>query len=909
MSVAVVQSYGLRADLASNEQDVINFNFRLPWTPAAGNMLLLVINTDYMGTQDSWDVQSAGDSWTDIFEASNDRLIAWWRPVDMGDVGNITIVVDEWSTGIPVERERCSIIVYEISGADMSGPIDYSQEKSEATGSGGITVTAGSATTAAGMAFTFAGGGWTLPVDTVACSGFTQGAFAGAGQARSYQTLGRFFSAYKATILSESVVSTWTWSPNSSAGSLSEVGANILIKEGSALTGPFTGEITEPIQTESVVLPGVTLANEADIVAESSLATLIEFSWGRAGDLSSKTMPHVRGYTNWTSNLNVSGNFYASLSAIDIKDKLVLSGGAQNKPLKMRLPISAQPMNLLGRAFPISDVRVRIMEVDPFRPGDSFKELFIGEISKVTRSSYGRSGVVTIEVASFKKRLEIPLGIIADTRCTHIFGGKNCCVPVGGITDLDARSSLLLVNDNHAEHSTLGVNADLDNVTLLDGEGEIFRKQSVLQYTSGHQLRDVAISPVNGAYVAVGHSHHAPKQYWITAWTAEGVPLFRRDSYDIASGSGTDYIDAYSCLWSRDGLGVLVGCQVADKKSSNQNDLQPALFKLDHLGESLWRATPGVMTRTLSIAETTDENVVVTGIHDDTSASADVAHKIDVSDGSTLLTYEDAQVTDDPSQWNAIAVGSNRVVVVGRNVTSSGTFSVWVFNETTGALVNRYDTGTTPYGVACFNGKAYVVGDDNAGDNLWVFTLSTGSLDTTYSLESGVDLKDIKVDELGIAFVAGDSANGRVHVYDFTATVDDDIDHYEDSLGSFGDPVRMAIVPRVFGKKVLRGIHSVDEDIVRLLEDLPDPNSTGTRFRDGYIERDGIAIKIRDQISDKVLRLARPIPPEWMAGSTVVCVPGCNGQIDTCRTEWDNESQFTAPGYAIPNYNPMYEGG
>lgn len=85
-------------------------------------------------------------------------------------------------------------------------------------------------------------------------------------------------------------------------------------------------------------------------------------------------------------------------------------------------------------------------------------------------------------------------------------------------------------------------------------------------------------------------------------------------------------------------------------------------------------------------------------------------------------------------------------------------------------------------------------------------------------------------------------------------------------------------------------------------------NKTGTYWRRGYIEKNGLRIMIRDwSDSDPTkLYLSRRAPDEWL-GDTLTFVPGCDKTIEVCRARWNNEQRFMGIGYAIPPYNPIFE--
>jgi hypothetical protein len=51
----------------------------------------------------------------------------------------------------------------------------------------------------------------------------------------------------------------------------------------------------------------------------------------------------------------------------------------------------------------------------------------------------------------------------------------------------------------------------------------------------------------------------------------------------------------------------------------------------------------------------------------------------------------------------------------------------------------------------------------------------------------------------------------------------------------------------------------------------------------------------------------RQLPQRWV-GKGVAIAGGCDKTIETCRARWGQESNFCGLGYAIPPYNPNYEG-
>lgn len=71
---------------------------------------------------------------------------------------------------------------------------------------------------------------------------------------------------------------------------------------------------------------------------------------------------------------------------------------------------------------------------------------------------------------------------------------------------------------------------------------------------------------------------------------------------------------------------------------------------------------------------------------------------------------------------------------------------------------------------------------------------------------------------------------------------------------------------------------------------------------------DGVTITIRkwDQANPTEFYLASAPPTSW-AGEFATFKGGCDKTIETCRSRWSNESQFSGFGYSIPPYNPIIE--
>jgi len=77
-------------------------------------------------------------------------------------------------------------------------------------------------------------------------------------------------------------------------------------------------------------------------------------------------------------------------------------------------------------------------------------------------------------------------------------------------------------------------------------------------------------------------------------------------------------------------------------------------------------------------------------------------------------------------------------------------------------------------------------------------------------------------------------------------------------------------------------------------------------FNNGYMEYEASRIKIRYHQTGKVFVMSRAVPPYWL-GKTVTVAIGCNKTLETCRDIHNNEERFLGTGYAMVDYNPLYE--
>jgi hypothetical protein len=94
----------------------------------------------------------------------------------------------------------------------------------------------------------------------------------------------------------------------------------------------------------------------------------------------------------------------------------------------------------------------------------------------------------------------------------------------------------------------------------------------------------------------------------------------------------------------------------------------------------------------------------------------------------------------------------------------------------------------------------------------------------------------------------------------------------------------------------------------------PIPAGLEDRFyQRGFFQKDGLQIGIqiwRNELQgDKQVFFLNRRPPNNWVGVNLDLFAGCDKTIETCRSRFDNESQFNGRGYHMPAYHPNYEDG
>jgi hypothetical protein len=91
------------------------------------------------------------------------------------------------------------------------------------------------------------------------------------------------------------------------------------------------------------------------------------------------------------------------------------------------------------------------------------------------------------------------------------------------------------------------------------------------------------------------------------------------------------------------------------------------------------------------------------------------------------------------------------------------------------------------------------------------------------------------------------------------------------------------------------------------------PGGDNDRFWErGWLERDGlrIGVHIWDRLDNPARFVLRQRPPaDWVlaGGGSILFVPGTHCTIEDSRDVWDDEEHFLGLGYAMLNYNALYE--
>lgn len=646
------------------------------------------------------------------------------------------------------------------------------------------------------------------------------------------------------------------------------------------------------------------VSNPASIAPKANLANLVSFHWGRSADLE-QCKPHVRGYTDWTSDVGANGDTYIALPQLEILN-FRIHGGTQSKPVKIRLPASTVPIDTLARQFPHAPVRVRIAEVDPDNPTQTYKPLLIGDVTRASKGRLGRSSIVELEISSHKIRLDVSIGIIANTTCAWALGDKNCCIDLGPLPVVETYRRILMVNDQATTASSILLREQeiLDNVVIFTGEGHVSKAMTHLSDTAAGLL-GCFVDQKSGDFMSCMATDSGDGFPEGILW--DGVKRTMR--WVKYTGSQLAYI--HGIFTPKDGPAagdIIVG---GDRHGANTS-----LHRLDReTGITRWQVDPSQFASNNDrIPKVRFDGADIFALTEEGSGFTKYVTPFDL-DGVEGTSFEDANTGIDVPVFNDLLVDATDLYVAAndQDMTAGGDKNLWKWDKATPAAPSwsvLVEGNVDLIGMVFYNGSLWVVGDNLGSKNFWEINPATGAVLNSYNIGGGsLACRGIELDdETGIAYVLGDiSAVGRVHLIDLNA-VDPSVivASWFDTTGNEGSGNAIAILPTAIGERELREILAVDGSSIQFTAALPDPNSTGRRFERGYLENDDLRIMIREQTSLVEVQLIREPPPEWVPGFKVSVTPGCDKTIETCRAEYDREERFGGNGFAIPRYNPLF---
>lgn len=177
--------------------------------------------------------------------------------------------------------------------------------------------------------------------------------------------------------------------------------------------------------------------------ADKGLAVLVTLSWGSADwpgyALGRDPEGGVVRYTDWSSPLTFSGDGRTFAPVDRLRVALgARGGGAEDQPFTVRLPgnhgVAAADGSLTGggvepfrSALEYGEPRVEcvVEEADPAdATGATRRVLARGTL--VSDAPLASSDMTEATFAGVKRRLEKPLGLIADVSCGSVFGDARC---------------------------------------------------------------------------------------------------------------------------------------------------------------------------------------------------------------------------------------------------------------------------------------------------------------------------------------------------------------------------------------------------------------------------------------------------------------------------------------------------
>ena len=108
-------------------------------------------------------------------------------------------------------------------------------------------------------------------------------------------------------------------------------------------------------------------------------------------------------------------------------------------------------------------------------------------------------------------------------------------------------------------------------------------------------------------------------------------------------------------------------------------------------------------------------------------------------------------------------------------------------------------------------------------------------------------------------------------------------------------------------KKTVTSVTGVVDSVVKTVLTLTStPSGVTFIYNNGYIEFEGLRIKIAHWESGAIFSMSE-IPPDSWVGETVTVTIGCDRTLQSCRDIHSNESEFFGLGYSMVDYNALFE--
>lgn len=161
--------------------------------------------------------------------------------------------------------------------------------------------------------------------------------------------------------------------------------------------------------------------NPLDVKTAHHLAVAVEFAWGDPG--------HTARYLRWDDDpVPVTG-----VGTFDPCPELAVEtakqhGGVQDVPFSVVMRTDRPPFNTLLRPYAHAPVKVRVSEMDPKDADNTYRVAFRGVIQTSTRNVQGLQRLGRVDVAGWRLRLDVSLGVACLGSCVHVLGDQGCAV-------------------------------------------------------------------------------------------------------------------------------------------------------------------------------------------------------------------------------------------------------------------------------------------------------------------------------------------------------------------------------------------------------------------------------------------------------------------------------------------------